>query len=378
MSPADTPLMPSPATPRPPQPAAEAPLPTLGAVVARLSAEVAAPLTQALERVLALGDTGRIDRPGLAALRDEIDAARRIGLRGQQLVRLATGEVHPRSERLDLKQLLGEVLAEAAAAPTGAPVRWTWLAEVQVAADASLVNTLLRAASDWSQALARSAIDWRLDLRPTPVQARISCRFVPREAARPLGDDGLPALDESLDWLLLQYTAHIAGVQVRREDADGHTVLALNFPHTVDETLAGASALELGAHGGPGGPALLAGSQVLVLAARRELRQQVRLAMHGHDLFIDYAPTVAEAQHYCDDGLPQVLLYESSFEGEALRALRERLAAAPHGVALIELVPGRSGCDLGGPAGAAVARVGTEGLRQTLASVVVLELARRR
>ena len=351
-------------------------LPGLDTVVARMAAEVAMPLTHALERVLALASSGRIDRPGLAALRDEIDDARRVGLRGQQIVRFASGQVRPSAERLDLAGLLHRVLTDAAGAAAGtAPVRWQPLAAAEVVGDASLVHAMLQAASDWSQALARAGVEWRLEVQPWPVQARVSCRFAPRVAD--LAPEGGPAAtrDDTLDWLLLQYTAHLAGVQVGRATSGDHLVLTLRFPHTVNETLEGASALELGARDGA---SLLSGSQVLVLAARRDARQQVRAAMHGHDLFVDYVPSVAEALRYCEEGLPQVLIYESSFDGEPLRALCAMLGAQSPGVALIELVPGRQGCEVGGQTSLTAARVGSEGLRQTLASVMVLELARRR
>src|SRR5512137_3045033 len=57
--------------------------PSLRDVMARIAAEVSAPLTLALDRVLALANSGRIDRAGVQSLRDEIDGARRVGLRGQ-------------------------------------------------------------------------------------------------------------------------------------------------------------------------------------------------------------------------------------------------------------------------------------------------------
>jgi hypothetical protein len=122
----------------------------------------------------------------------------------------------------------------------------------------------------------------------------------------------------------------------------------------------------------------MAGSQVLVLAARRDARQNVRAAMHGHDLFIDYVPSVEAARQYCEDGAPQVLVFESSFDGEALRQLCERLEAQSAGIAFIEIMPSGHGCEMGGTTGHPITRVGADGLRQMLASVMVLELARRR
>lgn len=356
-------------------------MPTLGNVVSRIAAEVSGPLTAALERVQALAHNGRIDRVGLQSLRDEIDSARRVGLRGQQIARFAEGQIQQKLERIDLAPLLREVLTEQAAHATARAVgsRQT-LGSAEVMGDASLVHAVLQAAAEWSANLAQSTVEWRLDLKPWPVRARVQCRLAHRAAdlAVDAAEESaaapgarLPQLD-TLDWLLLQYTAHRASVLVQREDRPSHCTLVLEFLNTVTETLEDGSAAT-------SAPApLIAGSQVLVLAARRDARTQVRAAMQGHDLFIDYVPTVAAALEYCADGAPQVLLYESSFDGEALRALCEKLEAEAPGIALIEIVPAGHGCEMGGTGGHRITRVGADGLRQMLASVMLLELARRR
>lgn len=364
-----------------PSPAA-APLPTLADVVARIAAEVSAPLTAALDRVVNLASSGRIDRPGLRALCAEIDGARRVGMRGQQIARLARGQVQQSAERLDLARLLGEVLAERSdkASPGSLGSRQS-LSAAQVMGDPSVVVTLLRAVADWSEQLACAGVEWRLDVRPWPVRARLSCRFAhrPADLALPVGSateaSHLAQLD-TLDWLLMQYTAHIAGVSVQRIDDASRTHLTLEFQHTVSETLEPATAADLTCSNGV--PPVIAGSQLLVLAAKRDLRKLVREAMQGHDLFIDHVPTVAEAQQYCDDSAPQAFIYESSFDSEALRVLCGRLSRLRPGVALIEIEPAGRDCSMGGLGGGSAARIGADGLRQLLPSVLVLELARRR
>ena len=71
-------------------------------LVAEIGAEIAGPLTAALERINALTTTGRIDRHGLRALRDEVETARQVGMIGQQLTRLASGRLRQSHERLQL------------------------------------------------------------------------------------------------------------------------------------------------------------------------------------------------------------------------------------------------------------------------------------
>ena len=364
--------------------------PTLEEVVARIAAEVAGPLTAALERVQALTDSGRIDKPGLLALHQEIDSARRVGLLGQQIARFASGEVHPQPERIDLNSVLREVLDDQGRrSPATALGGRLKAAPAEVLGDVSLVHATVSAAAEWSAAHARAGVDWQLEVRPWPVHARLSCRFA-HVAADCVGDAApanpadeasaaathqpIGALD-SLDWLLLRYTAHIAGISLHRSDSASHSTLVMAFQRTVNVTLEGASAIDLSSNESV---ASIAGSQVLVLAARRDTRRQLREALQGQDLLVDYVSTTSAAAQYCEDGAPQVLLYEASFEGDALWALRRRLAQLVTGVVMIEILPSGLLCEMGDGSVDSVTRLGADGLRQTLGSVMTLEMARRR
>jgi hypothetical protein len=48
-------------------------------IIGQIGSEVCLPLSSALERVTLLATTGKIDRAGLRALREEIERARRTG-----------------------------------------------------------------------------------------------------------------------------------------------------------------------------------------------------------------------------------------------------------------------------------------------------------
>ena len=359
------------------------PAQALGEVVSRIGAAVAEPLTSALQRVHEMASHGRIDRASLQTLRDEIASARRAGMQGQQIARLAAGQAQQRIERLPLARLLREVLTERAAEPGvhSALGHRQQLTEVDVLADASLMATLLRAAADWGLSLAQAPLQWRLDVLPWPVQARLSCVVVHGEEDRAEAvvavdpQARLPQLD-TLDWLLLQFAAHAADVPWQREDSASRSVLTLRFPGTVAPTVESSAEPDTGTAAPPA--RLVAGSQLLVLAARREARQRVREALQGQDLFIDHVPTVAEAVQYCDEGTPQVLLYESAFDSEALRRLCERLADAMPSCVLVELLPDASPAVADNNGAWPMLRVGSEALRGTLAPLLLGTLARRR
>jgi hypothetical protein len=355
--------------------------PTLGDVVARIGAEVAVPLTSALERVVALASSGRIDRHGLQALRNEIDGARRVGLRGQQIARLASGAVRQAVERLDLTQSLRSVLAGVAVHGNGEAIALPPPpTRAEVLGDASLLHAVLDAAADWSAGLARANVDWRIDVRPWPVRARVLCRFghLPPDhlsaAPTPAAAQRQTGLD-TLDWLLLTYSAHIAGVVVQRQDGPTHTLLTLEFLNTVNGTLEGAAAVDMVASA-EGGARAITGSQLLVLASRRHTRQCVRDALHGQDLLVDYVSTVADVAQFCQDGPPQVLLYESAFTGDALDRLLAQLARNAPGLVAVEVLPGGDECSLRTAGVNDRTQLGLDALRQMLLPVLVLELSR--
>ncbi len=397
-----------PTLPRPPAltPAAL----TLGQVVARIGAEVSAPLTAALERVLALASTGRIDRPGLQALRSEIDSARRVGLRGQQIARLASGHVRQSIERLDLPQCLRAVLhGQMVHAGGGAVAMPPAPTKAEVLGDASLLHAVLDAAATWSGALAQAQVEWRIDVKPWPVRAQVICRFAhvpadhgpadhgaadcgsadrvcadkapadrcqahPTATDRPAAPHHQTDLD-TLDWLLLNFTAHTADVLVQRQDSPSHTRLTLEFLNTVNATLEGAAAIDLVASPECGAQSI-AGCQMLVLASQRGTRQRLREAVQGLDLLVDHVSTVADAGLYCRDGAPQMLVFESAFQGDALAALLHQLGRGTPAAVLVEVLPTGQDCALSAGGASPVTRLGIDALQHMLLPVLLLEMGR--
>jgi hypothetical protein len=371
-----------------PLPSPDISAPALHAVVARLGADVAAPLTAALDRLLAIAQSGHLDGAGLKALRQHIGQARDAGLRAQQIGRLVAGDIHLVPERLNLATALRQVLTEQAAQP-GAQAHLgqsEQLVDVDVLADPSLLATLLRAAADWCRDHAQAPLQWRLVVQADTAEAVLTCEVGHRHddptataTADGTGSAGSPettmvasdgprrwaALD-TLDWLVLSCAATLAQVRVERHDSPGRSLLRLWFSATPGEA-AGAARLA--------GGRLVAGSQVLVLATGREARQRVREAMQGHDVFIDMVTTVEAARDYCDDGAPQVLIFESAFISEALRTLCERLGRLQPGVALIELLPSGQDMEPGAIGTVAIMRLGADALRQTLAATLARALA---
>ena len=96
-----------------------------------------------------------------------------------------------------------------------------------------------------------------------------------------------PAELNTMSWRLLQQTAAVLGLTLQRSDPPGKTALQLEFPETLAPRVepAGTTDFEetvsptLSLHP-------LAGSHVLVLAARREVRNVVREALRPLSLMV--------------------------------------------------------------------------------------------
>ncbi|HKX95012.1 MAG TPA: hypothetical protein VJM48_09945 [Methylibium sp.] len=347
-------------------------------LTAQIGREVAGPLTSALERVIQLTTTGRIDRPGLRLLRTEIERARRIGIVSQQLARFTSKRLRQSHERLNLASTLQAALAyrQREIASRGIHVKQS-TRPIEVLVDPAMLFSLLNAMLDWAIESARSTVDLRVDLKSWPVHGRISCSFT-HAGADDSAPDGAPAAAlDSLNWHLVTQIARAMGLELGREDDPTRAKLVLVFPRTVNDELEGMSAVELD-HGD--GSSLnskpLAGSQVLVVAARREVRVQVRNAIANMGLVVDFVGSVEEAVDFCRDGLPHAIIFEAALRGERLDQLAEDLRADLPSFSFLEIVEEGNAFEISGFNGMSHARVGRDGLAHSLPSALVFELSK--
>lgn len=348
-------------------------------VASQLGGEIASPLTAAIERVNTLATTGRIDRSSLTALRTEIEGARRAGIIAQQLSRLAGGGVRQNPEQVDLTQLMREAVAQRGREiqARGVEVRQV-LHPAEVVVDASLVFSLLQALLDWALSHAHARIDLSLDIKSWPVQARLICRFAHRPADQASPDGSAVASElETMAWLLIQQTALSLGAQLQRLDTGSETKLTLEFPRTVNDQMEGVSTIEidedfaLTPNSKP-----LAGSHVLVVAARREVRTLVRDAMRPMGLMVDFTTSVDEAREFCRGGLPHAIVYESALGGDRFEQLRRELLAEVPQLSFIAI--GEDGREYESSVrdGHQTTRVGRDAVMTSLPSALLFELSR--
>jgi hypothetical protein len=349
-------------------------------LVSQMGAEIAAPLTAALERINTLTSTGKIDRGGLRALREEVEAARQAGMIGQQLTRFASGRVRQSHERMQLADVLNGVIAHRAreTSARGITVKPS-LKPAEVIVDASLLFSVLNATVDWALANARSQIDFSIDIKSWPANARLSCRF----AHRAIDDlaDGVGATTprglDSLTWRLLEQTAWTMGLIVERKDEAHLTTLTIEFPRTASNAIDGVSALEINDGFAPSANSQpLAGSHILVIASRRELRAQIRESLRNMSLIIDYVNTIDEASNFCREGLPHAVIIESIQAGERFAQFREELNQEVPDFVFIEIIEEGGTFEMSGFSGASIAKVGRDVLSSSLPSALMFELSK--
>lgn len=362
-------------------------------IVQQLGAEIAGPLSTAMERIHDLISTGQIDRQSLRSLKESVVQAREAGMMGQQLARLASGRLRLSRERMHLTQILRGVLAQRSreTQSRGIQVRQI-LKPVEVMTDGSLLFSLLNALMDWALSSTHSAVDLRLDLTPWPAKARLTCRFAHRSLD--LMDDPraqeLPRALNSLSWRLVEQTAITMGVLPLREDEAGITVLTLEFPNTVSEE-PGVAGLAVG----PAAPPLpsiererdadylpssnskpLAGSHILIVSQRRDLRSQIQSAVQHMGLIVDLVGSMSEALQFCEDGLPHGIVFESGLRGADFERLYDDTLREVPDFCFVEVLDEPHLTQLSTATSDGLARISRLHVSDALPSVLLFELSK--
>ena len=351
-------------------------------LIGQIGSDIGQALSGALERVTTLATTGKIDRQGLRALREEIEHARRVGMIGQQLARFASGRIKQSPEQITLTQVVRDVLVQRGREATarGIEIRQA-LRPAEVVADATLLHALIQGIVDWALEHAHGTIEFRIDLKPWPPNARLSCLFAhrPADQADPsvvARHDGGPGLN-TMTWRLVEQICWTLGLVVERLDNADTASLTLEFPRTVHEQIEGVTATEIDeGFGVSDNSKPLAGSQVLVLATRRDLRADIREATRHMGLVVDFVSSVDEAEMFCRDAVPHAIIFESALASARFDRLRESLMAEVPGFAFIEIAEEGNTFDLSDDGDKHHATIGREAVLQSLPSALIFELSR--
>ncbi len=350
-------------------------------LVGKVGADIAEPLTDALEQVHALAVGGRIDPSRVRKLRSTIEQARQVGMAAQQLTRFASRRIRVSHERLQLDAMLMDVVlhrsreaeAKGLAMPSSDQIDTR---PAEVLADASLLFSLLNTMFDWVLRHARSQLRFSVDIKTWPANARLRCSFDTSDGAAE-GRGSATAAFDSLTWRLIEQIAHTMDL-VMVHTADGPLVeLSLEFPRTANHSLEGVSSVDLSDSSVAGPNSMpLVGSHVLILASRRAVRMQIRNAIHHMGLLVDLVSSVEEAIDFCQEAVPHAIVFEGILEGERLAQLRSELWAEVPNMAFVEITEEGHAFEMSDARTGNVACVGREALETSLPSVLLFELSR--
>jgi uncharacterized protein with HEPN domain len=351
------------------------------ALVSEFGADVAGPLTAALERIDSLTASGRITRADLRALREEVQQARQAGMLGQQLTILASGGLHHSPERLALDDAVRSVLARRAAElPEREIVVEPNAGEIAIVVDATLLFGLLNSLFDWAIGNSTGTCEFRTGTASTAGCVQLACtyRSAHRGAAsdEPNGPQRPPRLS-ALAWRILEQTSSAMGLALHHStDGPMHTLMLEFTCAPPDETALAPQPptpdlVESGTSARP-----LAGSQVLVISSRRDMRVQIRDALRSMGLMIDFVSSVNEAAQFSEGGAPDAVIIESIQRGERFARFRDELSAkAPH-VAFIEIVEQGRTFEKSGFGVEALGRVGRDVIDTALPAALIYELSK--
>ncbi len=349
-------------------------------LIAELGAEIAHPLTAALERIHALISSGRIDRSGLRALRDEVEAARQVGMTAQLLARFANQQLAQSRERVALAESLQSVLTHRKReTETRGITLQPVLTPVDVIVDASLAFSLLNTLLDWALVQARSHIGFTIDVQGWKSKVRLTCRF---ELASPdaLNDGSgttAPRLLDTLTWRLLEQTATTMNLGLTRGVVDGVVAVTLEFAIAAKAEIEGLTMVDLdegfdsSINSKP-----LAGSHVVVVASRREVRARVRDALRDMGLLVDLVGSIEEAADFCRDGLPHAVIIEGILNGERCDRFCAEIRAEVPGFPFIDIIEQGKEFRVSDASHDQRARVGQDAIESALPSVLMFELSK--
>lgn len=346
----------------------------------QLSAAFAAPLTRALDRVQALVATGRISRQDLRALRGEVEAAREAGMVGQQLARYGSPTLRPVHEQIELSSVIAGALNHRSRElhARGLEVAQT-LKPVEVVVDPAMLSTLMHTVLTWAFDNAQSDLELRCEVRNGSGPARVTCRFAYGDGhggAQTNGAEARAQLD-GLSWRLVEGLARAMGLIAHRLESGRQATLTIDFPRTVNEEVAGVSAVELNAQSvraGANNP--VAGHHVLVLTSDAAMRREIHDAIQHLGLIVDDARSVDEAASFCREGLPHAIVFDGALEDDALEDLRDQIRAQAPDFVFIEIIDDASMFEVSSFSSSGMAHVGRDAIGTSLPTALLFELSR--
>ena len=345
-------------------------------LLAQAGSESSVALSSAIERVNTLAHSGRIDRAGLRALREELERARRANTQAQQISRIGSTRVRVYEEKIDLTTLVRDTAGQRTREFEGHGITLRQqLTPVTVVSDITVVFAMLGALFDWCLEQAHGQLDLSLDVKSLPALAQLSCAFA--HAKTDANSTGASSAPKTLAWRLVEVCARKLNLSLDRQSPSGRTVVQIGFPKTVMGVETMDTLLDAHLDNVPSthNSRPLAGSHVLVVCARRELRVEIREAVQSMGLMVDFVANIDEAREFCATGLPHAIIFEAAQGGSPMLRLMGELCGE-NGVVFVEIAESGKPFHVNNLGGHEVSCVARSSLREALPTALTFELTR--
>lgn len=349
------------------------------ALVATMSEQAVESSNLVLRALEFLVGAGRLRRTEAKALADAMYQLRDTSLRAQQITRLAGGRIRQAKDRVDLADVIRQLLDERAQEfeTQNADVRAT-LAPTDVLLDppaaVSLVNTII----DWGLSFSRQ-VSMSLEAPEAPGPARLVVRVATPQPA-PGGAAGSWAvrprgrrINDGLHWMLLRQMAASASIKVTRSSAPGAAVVTIEFPKTFLNAEGIATVELLDAEGSA---AHLQDSWVLVVVRDPVLRRAAMDALRTVGVDAKSATDYTEARRCIISGKPQLMVVGFDSLGQHLHEFRADALGHDWKCPLVEITQDSPSFHVNGFEGYETAKVGRDDISRELAPAVLFELVK--
>jgi hypothetical protein len=357
--------------------------PTLVATLSEQAVESSNLVLRALDFLVG---AGRLRRAEAKALSDALYRLRDTSLRAQQITRLASGRVRLARDRVELAEVIQDLLdnrrEEFNAAK--ADVQGV-LNPVDVLLDPPVAVSLVNTVIDWGLSFSKQ-ITLTLETPIWPAPARLLVRVAtPPRATPPASHPAEPTaawgtkprgrrLNDGLHWMMLRQMATSANLSVVRSGVDGAAILTIEFPQTFLSS-DGLSSVELFEDDSPAARSLLS-AWVLVIAGDPALRSAALDALKHAGVGAKAAASIADARSTVTEEKPNALVVATEVMGPHFLSFMGEVMGPDDNCPVVEITERAPSFHTSGFGPLGIVKVGRNELRRELAPAVLFELAK--
>lgn len=346
-------------------------------LIAVIGAMLSDPLRAAQSLLDQLMHGGTVTPAHISQVHGALAVVRSVSMQSQQIARLGGGRLRQSHEKLKLDDLLRNAILERKAlfCQHGVALQQS-LKPVEVIVDAGLLVCLVNAALEWALGMG-SKLVITLEMMNWPEHGLLNIRA--KRGVAPGLESTLHTSDEgnTLAWYLLTETADVMGVSVNRDVSEFESTLTLEFPRTV-KRLEGLTAVEVdtgqGHYNGDTKP--LAGHRLLVITNDTLLRHEIQNAARIMGLVVDFVLDSRHGVRFCEFDIPHMIIIDERVRDAVFDVLSVELRKIDPNYPFIEIANESNVLEMAGWMSDSMTRISRDGLRNQLAPILAMELAK--